>query len=209
MFRGPVDCARQLLMAEGFRGLTRGLSLTATREIIGNGIYFGAYEWLRCGADCRPRVALAFPKDASCCFPPCFPSGRRGLMGERTPPKEGRTYASAAIDMGSAVLSGGLAGVAVWLVLLPVDTVKTVHQITQPGPRDLGIRVSAMCECLLRPLGSYDLLRYAGPLEEHYPDQGLERPVRRVWPRDRSGIPRQCSPVACLGGCNEIFIEQA
>ena len=29
---------------------------------------------------------------------------------------------------------------AVWVVLLPVDTLKTVHQISQPGPRDLGLR---------------------------------------------------------------------
>eukprot|EP00667_Euglena_gracilis_P012644 EG_transcript_12986 len=43
-FRGPVDCAFQILKAEGLPGLYRGLSSTLLRELPGNFAMFGGYE---------------------------------------------------------------------------------------------------------------------------------------------------------------------
>lgn len=44
MYRGPIDCARQLLATQGPRALMAGGNATYCREIPAYGIYFGVYE---------------------------------------------------------------------------------------------------------------------------------------------------------------------
>lgn len=51
LYKGPVDCLRQLLRVEGFRGAFRGLGSTILRDAPGFGVYFASYEqMLRAGA---------------------------------------------------------------------------------------------------------------------------------------------------------------
>lgn len=46
-YAGPTDCLRQLVRAEGLRGVLRGLPGTIAREVPGNAIYFTSYEVTR------------------------------------------------------------------------------------------------------------------------------------------------------------------
>lgn len=48
LYRGPISVARQVLMNEGgLLGLYRGLTPTLLREVPGNAVMFGVYEWLK------------------------------------------------------------------------------------------------------------------------------------------------------------------
>jgi solute carrier family 25 ornithine transporter 2/15 len=56
-YKGPLDCAMQILRAEGIQGLYRGLSSTLLRELPGNFAMFGGYEcvkWLLCPEGTNP-----------------------------------------------------------------------------------------------------------------------------------------------------------
>ena len=48
-YKGPLDCAMQILRAEGIQGLYRGLSSTLLRELPGNFAMFGGYECVKYG----------------------------------------------------------------------------------------------------------------------------------------------------------------
>uniref|UniRef100_A0A182NZV8 Mitochondrial carnitine/acylcarnitine carrier protein CACL n=1 Tax=Anopheles epiroticus TaxID=199890 RepID=A0A182NZV8_9DIPT len=58
-FSGPMDCTRSIWRREGFRGIFRGLGITAARDMPGFSSYFVAYEYMvRCVADPSPFVIL-------------------------------------------------------------------------------------------------------------------------------------------------------
>lgn len=44
---GPVDVARSILRAEGWRGLYRGLTVTVLRDAPAHAVYFSTYEYTR------------------------------------------------------------------------------------------------------------------------------------------------------------------
>ncbi|KAJ9568360.1 hypothetical protein OSB04_004326 [Centaurea solstitialis] len=45
--RGPLSVAKNILKAEGFRGIYRGLTITALRDAPSHGFYFWTYEFMR------------------------------------------------------------------------------------------------------------------------------------------------------------------
>ncbi|XP_041777460.1 mitochondrial basic amino acids transporter [Anopheles merus] len=58
-FSGPMDCTRAIWRREGFRGIFRGLGITAARDMPGFSSYFVAYEYMvRCVANPSPFVIL-------------------------------------------------------------------------------------------------------------------------------------------------------
>eukprot|EP00887_Chlorella_sp_A99_P005789 scaffold1.g5789.t1 len=130
---GPMQCLRHLVQTEGLRGLTRGLGSTMarrapppcasvhvlcsllrtpdSREVPGNATYFAAYAALRRAVG--------------------------GAPPERSQPRSAWRQAA---DAGSAILCGGLAGMLMWALVLPVDVAKTRVQTAYPGsPYDVGI----------------------------------------------------------------------
>lgn len=112
-YEGPIDCIRQLLRSEGYKGLTRGLGATMSREIPGNAVYFGTYMTLR---DWLP--------------------GKRtgGVAGQP------RSLWQTATDAGSAILCGAASGMLMWATVLPLDVAKTRIQTAWPGSEhDVGI----------------------------------------------------------------------
>ncbi len=110
-YKGPLDCARHLLAEEGIGGLARGLGYTMAREMPGNAIYFSTY------------VAL-----------------RSLLPGKVDDPMLPRTAADQMADAASAVTCGGLAGMVMWLAVLPIDSAKTNKQTASPGSfHDVGL----------------------------------------------------------------------
>ena len=112
-YAGPLDAARQLVRAEGAAGVFRGLGATMARECPGNAVYFSVYLSLRD----RLRGGAA-PADAAA----------------------PRPLAAALADAGAAIACGALAGMAMWLVVLPIDVAKTRKQTAWPGgPHDVSL----------------------------------------------------------------------
>ncbi|GAB4822826.1 hypothetical protein N2152v2_009872 [Parachlorella kessleri] len=110
-YSGPLDCLRQVVRSEGLAGLARGLGGTMAREMPGNAIYFSSYEMLR-------RVVPGRPVD------------------RRIP----RSLWQQLQDAASAIMCGGLAGMAMWATVLPIDVAKTRIQTAWPGtPLDVGV----------------------------------------------------------------------
>jgi hypothetical protein len=110
-YTGPLDCLRHLLRTEGLRGLGRGLPATMAREMPGNAVYFSAYQSLR-----------------------------HLLPGRAVDYSSPRTLREQISDIASAVLCGGVAGVALWAAVLPLDVAKTRVQTAYPGSKhDYGV----------------------------------------------------------------------
>ena len=126
--------ARRVWAQAGLRGFARGLGPTLAREVPGNALFFASYE----GASCIPSSV------------PSRPHSVHPLAALQ------RSSASAGFQDSSlsAPLCGGLAGVAYWLVVLPLDTAKTRIQVLSPG----------------QPCAELGLL---GTLREQYQQRGL------------------------------------
>ncbi|KAG2520600.1 hypothetical protein JM18_007028 [Phytophthora kernoviae] len=96
----------------GLRGLYRGIAPTAGREMVGNAVYFMAYETT------KEMLLKKFVHDV-----PNLSSESASL----------RTYQSIAF-------SGGCAGFSYWLATFPIDTVKSVLQADRlDKPRFSGV----------------------------------------------------------------------
>ncbi|KAG7396275.1 hypothetical protein PHYBOEH_002542 [Phytophthora boehmeriae] len=96
----------------GLRGLYRGIAPTAGREMVGNAVYFMAYETI------KEMLLKNFVHDV-----PNISSESANL----------RTYQSIAF-------SGGCAGFSYWLATFPIDTVKSVLQADRlDKPRFSGV----------------------------------------------------------------------
>lgn len=117
-YAGPVDAIRQVLRAEGLRGLCRGLGATMAREMPGNAIYFSTYKWLRSRWNGN--------------------NGNHGNNGDLD--KAERTLWETLVDGASAATCGAAAGMVMWAAVLPLDSAKTRIQTAWPGsPRDVGV----------------------------------------------------------------------
>ncbi|GMH43198.1 hypothetical protein BSKO_11120 [Bryopsis sp. KO-2023] len=110
-YNGPMHCLQRCYETEGLRGLTRGMHATMAREVPGNAIFFTIYEAMR---QTLPGRRKAGEEDG----------GVLGLAGDAT----------------SAVFCGGVAGTAMWAMVLPIDVAKTRLQTAFPGTRhDVGM----------------------------------------------------------------------
>jgi solute carrier family 25 (mitochondrial carnitine/acylcarnitine transporter), member 20/29 len=106
------QCVQQVYGQNGLRGLYRGLVPFAQREMMGNTAYFMAYE-----------TGKQFLLDK---FVHAYPH----LTPEQ---RHARTYQSIAV-------AGGYAGFMYWLVVFPVDTIKSVMQADRlDKPRYRGV----------------------------------------------------------------------
>ncbi|XP_077243702.1 mitochondrial substrate carrier family protein isoform X2 [Tasmannia lanceolata] len=103
-YSGPLDCALKTIQSEGIKGIFRGGTATLLRESIGNAVFFSTYEY--------SRYYMHLQLDSTSCW-----------LGHQ--PK-------LLIDTGIGIMSGGLAGVAFWSTVLPLDVAKTVIQ-TSPA----------------------------------------------------------------------------
>ncbi|KAF5194113.1 Mitochondrial carrier protein, expressed [Thalictrum thalictroides] len=99
-YNGPLDCALKTIKNEGVNGLFRGGITTLLRESVGNAVFFSTYEYIRYYMQLQLN-------------PP--------LSGSSNQP-------NALIDVGVGIMSGGIAGVAFWSAVLPLDVAKTIIQ---------------------------------------------------------------------------------
>lgn len=122
-FTGPLNCISYIIRTEGIRGLFKGFSSTALREIPAFGVYFSVYNhsvsYLSSLSDTR---TIQSPSDPSSSF---FPAEMLDVPA--TIPSLGATHPSTA----TVLLSGGLAGAMSWTIIYPVDVIKTNIQTGQ------------------------------------------------------------------------------
>lgn len=113
-FTGPGDVVRTLLRTGGLRSLFAGSAATLTRDGLGSMAYFSVYEGLKRRATApavRPGLG---PHDGALSAPPLPPD----------------SPASQPLSATTVLVAGGLAGIANWLVALPIDTIKSRIQAT-------------------------------------------------------------------------------
>ncbi|KAI3962482.1 hypothetical protein MKW92_020202 [Papaver armeniacum] len=93
-YSSTLDCISKTYKNEGVKGIFRGGSATFLRESVGNSVFFSCYEY--------SRYYMRLQLDSS-------------LSGHRDQQLKVLT------DVGVGIVSGGVAGVAFWLTVLPVD----------------------------------------------------------------------------------------
>ncbi|ORX35077.1 putative carnitine/acyl carnitine carrier [Kockovaella imperatae] len=103
-YNGPIDVIRKLYAEGGFRSLFRGTFATLARDGPGSAVYFATYEFL--------KRSLSAP-------PVTLPSGEKAAA----PP----------LSIGAVMLAGGSAGVAMWTLAIPPDTIKSRLQSAPSG----------------------------------------------------------------------------
>jgi solute carrier family 25 carnitine/acylcarnitine transporter 20/29 len=106
------QCIKQVYHQNGLQGLYRGFIPTAKREMVGNTVYFLAYE------TAKKTLIERFVENDKSLTPEAATKRSYQCIG----------------------LSGGFAGFAYWLVVFPVDTVKSVMQADRlHDPRYSGV----------------------------------------------------------------------
>jgi solute carrier family 25 carnitine/acylcarnitine transporter 20/29 len=108
LYNSSLDCAKQLYREGGLRNIFQGSIATAARDIPGNAAYFGTYELAR-------RQILWVEKIL------------RNEDDISVPP------AGNEFSVGSTMIAGGLAGMANWVVAIPMDVVKSRLQAAPLG----------------------------------------------------------------------------
>ncbi|KAL6759485.1 mitochondrial carrier domain-containing protein [Haematococcus lacustris] len=129
---GPGAVLRDLLAAEGPRGLGRGLGATVMREVPGNALFFVVYEGLKRALH---QPALTTPGSSG-----TSPERGPGPVSSPGQQQQHSLWGSAVREAGAAVLCGGCAGSVMWAVVLPLDVAKTRLQVAVPGSAwDVGV----------------------------------------------------------------------
>ncbi|CAD6564385.1 MAG: carnitine transporter [Tremellales sp. Tagirdzhanova-0007] len=103
-YSGPVDVVRKLYAEGGIRSIFRGSVATLARDGPGSAVYFATYELL------KRRLSAA---------PPILPTGEPAAA----PP----------LSLPAVMLAGGSAGVAMWALAIPPDTIKSRLQSAPQG----------------------------------------------------------------------------
>ena len=98
-------CARHIVRRHGAAALFRGLELTLLRDTLSWGVYFGVYDL------CKREMAARQRQQER--------GGGGGGGGDAAP---------APLSLSAIMMCGGLAGVASWLLLHPVDVLKSIQQ---------------------------------------------------------------------------------
>ncbi|ORY26504.1 putative Carnitine/acyl carnitine carrier [Naematelia encephala] len=103
-YSGPVDVLRKLYAEGGLRSIFRGTVATLARDGPGSAVYFATYEVL--------KKRLSKP-------PGTLPSGE--------------TAPAPPLSLGAVMFAGGSAGVAMWALAIPPDTIKSRLQSAPHG----------------------------------------------------------------------------
>lgn len=111
-YYGPLDCVQKTIRNDGVQGLFKGGLTTLIRECIGNSFFFTTYEftryWLLSSLNYSEDIGL--PQNEA-------DPWRKYLYG--------KAYSKVMVEGTVDILSGGLAGMMFWAVVLPFDVAKT------------------------------------------------------------------------------------
>ncbi|OCF34832.1 solute carrier family 25 (mitochondrial carnitine/acylcarnitine transporter), member 20/29 [Kwoniella heveanensis CBS 569] len=103
-YSGPIDVVRKLYAEGGLRSLFRGTGATLLRDGPGSAVYFATYELLKKALSAAPET---------------LPNGEKAPA----PP----------LSLPAVMLAGGSAGVAMWSLAIPPDTIKSRLQSAPHG----------------------------------------------------------------------------
>ncbi|KAK1921208.1 putative carnitine/acyl carnitine carrier [Papiliotrema laurentii] len=103
-YKGPVDVVRKLYAEGGMRSIFRGTFATLARDGPGSAVYFATYELLK-----------------------------RKLSGSPGTLPNGEPAPAPPMSLPAVILAGGSAGVAMWSVAIPPDTIKSRLQSAPQG----------------------------------------------------------------------------
>lgn len=117
-FTGPIDCIAHIVRNEGVRGLFKGFTSTALREVPAFGVYFSVYNHSVSYLS-QPTTLLVPSTSTTTSF---FPS-EVSDSSPSVPPAHPSTA--------TVLLSGGLAGAMSWTVIYPIDVIKSNIQTGQ------------------------------------------------------------------------------
>ncbi|GAQ81981.1 Mitochondrial substrate carrier protein [Klebsormidium nitens] len=119
-YNGPFDCVSKTFKQEGLRGFYRGLSATAIRESLGNVCFFTTYEVIR---KYMTKVLGGRPVGAPRVGTHSEPDSYLAMAGQ--------TIKDIAVEGTTGIVSGGVAGIVFWAIVLPFDVMKTRMQTEQ------------------------------------------------------------------------------
>ncbi|KAH7285188.1 hypothetical protein KP509_33G017100 [Ceratopteris richardii] len=119
-YAGPLDCLQKTIKSTGIQGLFTGGFSTLLRECIGNAVFFTTYEFS------RYRILMAIENPDM--------SESRSTKPDTSSFSCGKTHSNIMIEGAVDIMSGGLAGMTFWAIVLPFDVVKTRIQ-TAMNPR--------------------------------------------------------------------------
>ncbi|TXT10593.1 hypothetical protein VHUM_02098 [Vanrija humicola] len=103
-YSGPVDVVSKLYKEGGLKSVFRGTGATLARDGPGSAVYFVTYEKVKAALSGSPVVDP--------------------VTGESAPPP---------LSLGAVMLAGGSAGVAMWALAIPPDTIKSRLQSAPTG----------------------------------------------------------------------------
>ncbi|OCF60139.1 solute carrier family 25 (mitochondrial carnitine/acylcarnitine transporter), member 20/29 [Kwoniella mangroviensis CBS 10435] len=104
LYTGPIDVVRKLYAEGGLRSLFRGTIATLARDGPGSAVYFATYELLKKQLSSSPET---------------LPNGEKAPA----PP----------LSLPAIMAAGGTAGVAMWSLAIPPDTIKSRLQSAPHG----------------------------------------------------------------------------
>jgi hypothetical protein len=146
--------ARALLSREGLRGFFGGFEVSLLRSVVGNAFFFSLFEVLTRGG--VERISWEDEKSSSArrrSSPSGSPKGARGDHRQQEEDGGGYTYtrvAKGALYCGCGAVSGS----ATWLLIYPIDVVKTALQVhVDPATRPSAW--AALAAARTRPGGLY------------------------------------------------------
>jgi solute carrier family 25 carnitine/acylcarnitine transporter 20/29 len=103
-YTGPVDVVRKLYAEGGLKSIFRGTGATLARDGPGSAVYFATYEVVKTKLSGPPVVDPA--------------------TGEESAPP---------LSLPAVMFAGGMAGVAMWSLAIPPDTIKSRLQAAPAG----------------------------------------------------------------------------
>ncbi|KAL1409090.1 carnitine transporter [Vanrija albida] len=103
-YSGPVDVVSKLYKEGGLKSVFRGTGATLARDGPGSAVYFVTYERVKAALSGKPVVDP--------------------VTGVEAPPP---------LSLGAVMLAGGSAGVAMWALAIPPDTIKSRLQSAPTG----------------------------------------------------------------------------
>ncbi|WOO82644.1 Congested-like trachea protein [Vanrija pseudolonga] len=103
-YTGPVDVVSKLYKEGGLKSVFRGTGATLARDGPGSAVYFVTYERVKAALSGKPVVDP--------------------VTGETAPPP---------LSLGAVMFAGGSAGVAMWALAIPPDTIKSRIQSAPTG----------------------------------------------------------------------------
>jgi hypothetical protein len=155
VFRGSFDLAAHLVREHGPGALLRGHCATVLRDALpGYGVYFAVYE------ACRRHLVPALGRWERALLPVAGRTTETSLRGGRPllDAREDRLHRIA--SPGAVAIAGGAAGIIGWIVIYPLDTIKTGVQARWPGEPSL--RITDCAREVVRHGGLRGLFRGCG-----------------------------------------------